>query len=291
MVISKSGLFTILASLSKLNISISVSLSGIVGYVLYAQHFTLEMIIPILGIFFLSSGSSALNHYQERAYDPHMNRTRNRPIPKGVITPERALMVAIILLISGALCLAFHSMNALLLGLMAIFWYNLIYTYLKRVTAFAVVPGALIGAIPPMIGWVAAGGSILAFENLTLAFFFFIGQIPHFWLIILKFGTEYEAAGFKSLSQLLNENQIKRLTFTWIASVAVSALLFPLSGIMDSLILSIVLMLSSFLLIVGFLDLIYHQMKPFRFGKAFFYLNLYFLLVMLYLILSIFPIP
>ena len=291
MVISKSGLFTILASLSKLNISISVSLSGIVGYVLYAQHFTLEMIIPILGIFFLSSGSSALNHYQERAYDPHMNRTGNRPIPKGIITPERALMVAMILLISGALCLAFHSMNALLLGLMAIFWYNLIYTYLKRVTAFAVVPGALIGAIPPMIGWVAAGGSILAFENLTLAFFFFIGQIPHFWLIILKFGTEYEAAGFKSLSQLLNENQIKRLTFTWIASVAVSALLFPLSGIMDSLILSIVLMLSSFLLIVGFLDLIYHQMKPFRFGKAFFYLNLYFLLVMLYLILSIFPIP
>jgi protoheme IX farnesyltransferase len=291
MAINKNGLLPILFSLGKLNISISVSLSGIVGYVLFAGRFSLEMTGPILGIFLLSSGASALNHYQERRYDPLMKRTENRPLPRGLITPVMTLLIAIILLVSGALILAFHSIPAFILGLLAVFWYNLVYTYLKRITAFAVVPGALIGAIPPMIGWVAAGGPLLAFENLVLAFFFFIGQIPHFWLIILKFGKEYENAGFRSLSQLLNENQIKRLTFIWITSVAISALLFPLSGMIQSVLLTALLILTSILLILGFLDLIYQGMKPFRFARAFFYLNFYFLLVMVYLLLSIASLP
>jgi len=291
MAIKKNGLVPILLSLGKINISISVSLSGIVGYVLFAGRFAWDMILPILGIFLLSSGSSALNHYQERAYDPLMKRTMGRPLPKGIITPGKVVLIAVIFLMAGAVLLAVTSINAFWLGMLAVFWYNLVYTYLKRITAFAVVPGALIGAIPPMIGWVAAGGSLLAFEIMVLAFFFFLGQIPHFWLIVLRFGQEYEEAGFPSLSRIFSETQIKRLTFTWIAAVAVSVFLFPLSGMIHSVILIILLSILSLLLILGFRSLIFHGKKPFRFGKAFFYLNMYFLLVMFILLLSVTPIP
>jgi len=284
---SRAGYTGILISLSKLSISVSVSLSGITGYLIYSSRFRSEMWLPILGIFLLSSGSSALNHYQERAFDPLMARTKNRPIPTGAITAFNALIISMVLLLSGSILLFLSGNGPFLLGLLAVFWYNLVYTYLKRVSAFAVVPGSLIGAIPPMIGWVAAGGGLGDIKILALAFYFFIGQIPHFWLIVLKFGTEYEKAGFKSLSQLLNEVQIQRLTFTWIVAVGVSSLLFPLVGIISSVFLLIILVLVSMALIYSFRKLVFDREERFRYGKAFFYLNLYFLVIMILLILTV----
>ncbi len=75
------------------------------------------------------------------------------------------------------------------LGIFTLLWYNLVYTPLKRITAFAVLPGALIGAMPPLIGWTAAGGNPLDMEIMAVAFLLFVGQMPHYWLLLLKIGT------------------------------------------------------------------------------------------------------
>jgi len=91
-----------------------------------------------------------------------MDRTKSRPIPSGRISSSEVLKISVILISVGSILLLVSSdIIALLLGLLNLIWYNLIYTYLKRKTAFAIVPGSLVGAIPPAIGWVTAGGSLI----------------------------------------------------------------------------------------------------------------------------------
>jgi hypothetical protein len=86
-----------------------------------------------------------------------------------------------------------------------VLWYNGVYTFLKRKSPFAAIPGAVIGAIPPAIGWICGKGA-LSFDPqiLALSFFFFIWQVPHFWLLLLNFGRDYEKAGFPSLTRIFN---------------------------------------------------------------------------------------
>ena len=117
------------------------------------------------------------------------------------------------------------------LGLLNLLWYNAIYTPLKKKTALAIIPGSLVGAIPPMIGWVAAGGYVFDPGILMIAFFFFIWQIPHFWLLLLMFNKDYERAGFPTLTKIFNHEQLSRITFVWISATAVSGILIPLYGL------------------------------------------------------------
>lgn len=283
--------FSIFSELSKLTISFSVALSALTGYVLKAQEINIELLLPVIGVFFLSAGSAALNHIQERRFDALMERTLSRPLPSGEVSTRTAFLFSSLLIILGSVLLVMSNFYAFLLGLLALVWYNLIYTNLKRKTAFAAVPGAIIGAIPPVIGWVAAGGEILDYRILVVAFFFFIGQIPHFWLILLKYGKEYEIAGFPSLTKIFNEVQIERLTFTWIVAAAVSSLLFPLAKILTSTFTIISLFLISTLLILSFSNNIFSKKNTFKFGRAFFHLNFYFLLVMLLIIFSALTTP
>lgn len=283
----KVGYFHSFSELGKLTISFSVSLTALTGYLLKAKEFNTKLILPVLGVFILSAGSAALNHFQERHLDALMKRTKSRPIPSGIISINTALLFSLVLLIIGSVLLYMSNFYAFLLGLLAVIWYNLIYTNLKRKTAFAAVPGAFIGAIPPVIGWVAAGGNPLDYRIMVVAFFFFIGQIPHFWLILLKYGKEYELAGFPSLTELFNKTQIKRLTFTWIVAVAVSSLLFPFSGIISYSWLTGILILFSVLLVLSFGINVFSNKQEFRFGQAFFHLNLYFLLIMIILIINV----
>jgi protoheme IX farnesyltransferase len=170
-----------------------------------------------------------------------------------------------------------------LVGISTFVWYNLIYTPLKKVTAFAAVPGSMVGALPPLAGWVAGGGSLTDPRALALGFFFFMGQIPHFWLLLLKLGKQYEMAKLPSLTQLLTDEQIKRLTFVWIAATAVSALALPLFKLQDQVWSVTFIILLSAALIVIFFPLLNRQ-KPFNVGKSFVLINVYYLFVMLVMI-------
>lgn len=219
-----------LVELTKARITSAVTLTTATGYFLASGRAEPDIWLPLLGVFLLAAGSSALNHCQDARIDALMSRTRDRPIPAGRIDRATALFLAGLLILLGLSALASVPNNPhmlLLLGVVAVVWYNGIYTYLKRVTAFAVVPGALIGAIPPIIGYTAAGGSPLDPLILLVALFFFIWQIPHFWLLLLMFGHQYGEAGLPTLTRVFSRRQLLRITFMWVIATAVGGLAFP----------------------------------------------------------------
>lgn len=219
-----------LFDLTKCRITIAVTLTTGVGYLLSARAARWEMVAPLLGVFLLASGASALNQCQEVKIDARMQRTRQRPIPTGRVSPSTAFFIAGILILSGLYALAGAQKNpGVLLGLgtLALAWYNGVYTYLKRVTAFAVVPGALIGSLPPLIGWSAAGGVLSDPLIILTAVFFWIWQIPHFWLLLLMHGDEYAEAGLPTLTRVFSRPQLFRVTFMWLLAAAVAGVAFP----------------------------------------------------------------
>lgn len=221
----------IILELSKIKITSFVALSTFVGYVLYSKSITFQILPIIFGVFLLACGSSALNHYQERYTDSLMLRTKHRPIPSGRIKAKTALVISLLIILVALLIIYFSSnFTSLLLSILALFWYNFVYTPMKKKLALAVVPGSIIGALPPMIGYTSAGGSPFNYEILSLALFFFIWQVPHFWLLLLIFKRDYEQAGFPTLTKIFNETQLTHITFIWISSLSISSFLFFISG-------------------------------------------------------------
>lgn len=270
----------ILSELGKFRITFFVAFSTAIGYILFNQGFDLNLIYPSIGVFLLASGSSAFNHLQERKTDALMDRTRNRPLPSGRVTPEFVIAYAFILVLAGSgLLLIFGNVIAFILGLTALFWYNIIYTPLKRKYVLAVVPGSLIGAIPPVIGWVAAGGDPLAIQALALALFFFIWQIPHFWLLLMLFSKDYEKAGFPTLTNVFNNDQLSRITFIWIAALSASCLLIPVFDISSSIFTTLVMLALGIWLVWDSKEILNEAIEKIVFKKAFLKINLYVLAV------------
>jgi len=273
-----------LAELTKVRITLFVAITTAAGYLLYRGGVDAGMVMPTAGLFILACGSAALNQYQERDTDAGMPRTRHRPIPSGDVSPRAALLIIVGLVTVGSLLLLWGGgMTAFLLGLLALFWYNGVYLFLKRRTAFAVVPGSLIGAISPMAGWVSAGGPIRDPAILAVATFFFIWQIPHFWLLLLKYGKEYEAVGYPSLTQKFSMSQIARLTFTWTVATATIGALIPLWAGMTSSLTRFLLLLAGAVLVIRARKLLFLQTRPFSVQSAFMDINIYALMVLVIL--------
>lgn len=272
----------IFIELCKVRITFFVAVSTSVGYIIYSGKITWEMWIVAFGVFLLASGSSSMNEYQERDYDARMERTKNRPIPAGVITPNYALLLSIVLLFSGSAIIYFvANVAALLLGILAFIWYNLIYTPLKRKYVMAVVPGSLIGAIPPVIGWAAAGGSPFDLHILAVALFFFIWQIPHFWLLLLIYGNDYASAGFPTLTKIFSNGQLSRITFIWIVALSVSGLLIPVFNVSSSIFSLLAMIMCGLWLLLETKAILSRYLEKINFRKAFISVNLYVLAVIL----------
>lgn len=200
-----------------------ISLTSALGYLLATGRFDLGILRPLIGAFLLAAGAAAWNQCQDAALDARMDRTRGRPIPSGRIGRFPAAMIGAILVLLGLYALSRPSAtagNTRALGVLAVFWYNGVYTPLKRKTAFAVIPGALLGAIGPMIGFAAGGGNPLAPSILMVGAFFWVWQIPHFWLLVLRFGQEQAAAGLASPMRLFVRAQLVRITFVWVCATA-----------------------------------------------------------------------
>jgi heme o synthase len=268
--------------LNKIKIVSAVTLTTLLGFVMANGSFSVGAILPVLGIWILAGGSAALNQYQERVTDKLMVRTQQRPIPSGKISENFALFLIIFEVLLGSILLYLGSnFLGLQLGLLALFWYNGVYTPLKKKTAYAVIPGALIGAIPPAVGWVAAGGELSDPNILITAFFFFMWQIPHFWLLTLMHGKDYEQAGFPSISGRYSEIQLKRITFIWTLATAVSGFFIPLFGIVDSVVQKIIIGVSILALIAIFSKLFSGSEQGFKIKKYFIIINVFLLFVMI----------
>jgi heme o synthase len=276
----------VLADLTKVRISAMSALTAAMGYVAFARTLDSGVLTAALGTVLLAMGASALNEWQERDLDALMHRTRDRPLPTGAISPAAALAVAICLGVAGFGVLLFaHGWTAALLGMLAMVWYNGVYTPLKRVTAFAAVPGSFIGAIPPAIGWAAAGGSLNNPAIMALCFVFFVWQVPHFWLLLFIYGEDYERAGFPTLSRRFTPPQLARLTFTWMCATAASCALVPLFGGLASLPALAGLVTAAVWLVWKAARLLKPNTPP-PFRRAFMHINLFALMLMLAVVLD-----
>lgn len=238
--------------LVKIRITMLVAFTTALGYILASDSLSLGFIYPVVGIFILACSSAALNQYQERNIDKLMARTTGRPIPAGRMTEGTALMISLSLLILGSvILLAGTNLMTLVVGLATYVSYNFIYTPLKRKIALAIIPGSLVGALPPVAGWVAAGGNMFDEKIILVAAYFFIWQIPHFWLLLLKYGKEYEGAGFPALTETLSRERIAKLIFfTTILTIIPVCILFA-GGMLNYFITGILLLAASVWLLVN----------------------------------------
>jgi len=283
--VSSKSLLSSLVELCKLKITVAVTITTVAGYALGAARIDSAIILPTFGLFLVACGSAALNHWQERDTDARMDRTRERPIPSGRISALQAACFAFFLVISGAMILYFQSgLTASLLSLLAMIWYNGFYTPLKKVSAYAVVPGGLIGSIPPMVGWVAAGRGVLDLEILAFAFFIFLWQVPHFWLLSMFLGQDYEKGGFPCISNLFSEAQMRRIIYSWSVATVMSPFLILGATGEFSLVLSLIIAGLGFWLIQKHSVLVRPLAGVVSYKKAFMQINFYALMIMVTLV-------
>jgi len=192
-----------LSELVKARLSLLTVATAMAGFALGVQEAWSWLLLAatLVGTALSAAGAAALNQWWERDLDARMKRTRERPLPAGRMAAPDALLVGTVLAVSGVLILAlFANVLAAALAALTIIFYILIYTPLKRVTSLNTIVGAVPGALPPLIGWTAARGSINA-EGVTLFAILFLWQMPHFLAIAWLYRADYAQAGFKMLSE------------------------------------------------------------------------------------------
>ncbi|HEX4544339.1 MAG TPA: heme o synthase [Candidatus Acidoferrum sp.] len=188
-------------ALTKPDVSFLVLMTTAAGYYMGVRGPVgwLHMVHVVFATMLIAGGTAALNHYIERESDRHMRRTSSRPLPSGVLQPGRALFFGIALCIVGAVDLYFTAgLLAASLGAATCLSYLLAYTPLKKRTVWATFVGAIPGAIPPMIGWVAATGSLDRGAWLLFGILF-LWQFPHFHAISWMYREDYARAGILML--------------------------------------------------------------------------------------------
>jgi protoheme IX farnesyltransferase len=179
------------------------------------------------GIFLLAGGGATLNNIQDRNYDKMFKRTQNRVLPQNKISIKKAYIQAIVLILPGLLSLwaASSSLAPMVLGIFSIILYNCIYTTLKPKTAIAIFPGVMCGMLPPFIGWIAAGGRPFDTQILTVMMAFGLWQVPHSWLVALKYHDDYDQAKIPGILNIFSVFVLKRVFFVWVVSFAFTLLL------------------------------------------------------------------
>lgn len=192
-----------LMELVKARLSVLTVATAMAGFALGVRDTWSWLLLAstLVGTALSAAGAAALNQWWERDLDARMKRTQDRPLPAGRMTSSDALLTGLVLSFSGVLLLALFA-NLLAAGLAAltIIFYILVYTPLKRITPLNTIVGAVPGALPPLIGWTAARGSVNA-EGLTLFAILFLWQMPHFLAIAWLYRADYARAGFKMLSE------------------------------------------------------------------------------------------
>lgn len=271
-------------NLIKYKLSLAVALSSVAGYFLSCKTFDIHLSFLVIGVFLLASGSAVLNQYTERRTDSFMGRTKDRPIPSKKISEKRALLITSILLLSGSLFLYFNGLTSFFLGIFNVLLYNVVYTQLKKKTILSIIPGALVGAVPPVIGYSSAGGAYFHPNIIIFSAFMFLWQLPHFWLIIIKYGKEYKAAGFATISNYLSEIQIRYLVFFWIVLSTGFLLIFSMKTIVINNNSLVFLLLLNLMFIFFFYRLLFYKKKPEEIKGAFFLINSFSIIIMVLLI-------
>ncbi|TXD82475.1 protoheme IX farnesyltransferase [Subsaximicrobium wynnwilliamsii] len=194
-----SSLISDFKEITKIRLSVSVVFSAIAGYMLGAVEVdALSLVLLAFGGYFMVGASNAFNQIIEKDLDVLMDRTKNRPIPAGRMSVSTAFIIATFFTILGIATLYVINERTAMYGAISIFLYTCVYTPLKTKTPLAVFVGAIPGAIPFMLGWVAARGQF-GIESGTLFALQFFWQFPHFWAIGWFLFEDYKKGGFYML--------------------------------------------------------------------------------------------
>lgn len=191
--------FSDFKEITKARLAISVVFSSLAGYLLAPVTFDIvSLLLLAFGGYCMVGASNAYNQIIEKDLDVLMNRTKNRPVPSGRMSVNKALIIAIALTVLGIVSLYFLNAKTAMFGAISIFLYTSVYTPLKTITPLAVFVGAFPGAIPFMLGWVAATNEF-GIEPGTLFMIQFFWQFPHFWALGWMLDDDYKKGGFKML--------------------------------------------------------------------------------------------
>jgi heme o synthase len=231
------------AALTKMKLSFLVVFSAAMAFIMGSGGDVnwSKFLLLIAGGFLVTGAANAFNQVIEKDLDKLMDRTRNRPLADGRMGVVEALIVSSLFALSGlAILFTFMNMASGILGLIAIISYTIIYTPLKRITPFAVFVGAFPGAIPPLLGWVAATNSFST-EAWVLFSIQFIWQFPHFWAIAWVLDDDYKKAGFELLPSKGGRDKSSAFqTFIYAFSlipVGIIPYFFELSGVVSMIVL------------------------------------------------------
>ncbi|MCK0178581.1 heme o synthase [Flavobacteriaceae bacterium S0862] len=197
--IPKASIISNFKEITKMRLSLSVVFSSLAGYLLGADEVSFyTLLLLAFGGYFMVGASNAYNQIIERDLDALMERTKNRPIPSGSMSVQSAFILATIFTILGITVLYIINPQTAMFGAISIFLYTSAYTPLKTKTPLSVFVGAIPGAIPFMLGWVAATDDF-GIEPGTLFMLQFFWQFPHFWAIGWFLHEDYQKAGFNML--------------------------------------------------------------------------------------------
>ena len=222
-ILNRQQTFADFSQLTKFRLSISVVISSLAGYFLAVQQVDyVTLLLLIVGGYAMVGASNAFNQVFEKDLDNLMLRTKNRPLPAGRMHPTSALFLGVILTVIGVAALYVINLKTAFFASISIFLYACVYTPLKQKTPLAVFVGAFPGAIPFMLGWVAATNEF-GIEPGVLFMLQFFWQFPHFWAIGWLMHDQYQAAGFKMLpSGSKDQNTAFQIVFYTLWTVVIS---------------------------------------------------------------------
>jgi len=243
-----------------MRLSLSVVFSSLAGYLLGADTVSFfTLLLLAFGGYFMVGASNAYNQIIERDLDALMDRTKNRPIPSGSMSVQSAFILATVFTILGITVLYIINPQTAMFGAISIFLYTSAYTPLKTKTPLSVFVGAIPGAIPFMLGWVAATNDF-GIEPGTLFMLQFFWQFPHFWAIGWFLHEDYQKAGFNMLPTGKRDKAtaVQTILYTiWTILVSI----IPVFGFTGELKLTVVGAVAVFL--VG-LVMLYHAVQLFK---------------------------
>jgi len=231
-------LFKSFLDLTKARLAISVVFSSLVGYLLAVDSFDLYTLILLsIGGYCMVGASNSFNQIIEKDIDALMDRTKNRPIPSKKMTVNTAFYISTILALIGIIVLYKINPRTALFGAISIFIYTCLYTPLKPLTPLSVFVGAFPGAIPFMLGWVAASNSF-GIEPGTLFMIQFFWQFPHFWALGWMLHDDYQKAGINMLpTRKRDKSTALQIVLYTLWTIIIS--IFPVTGLTGDLRLSI----------------------------------------------------
>ena len=220
-------------SLAKVMVSASITFTTFTGYVTTSGRMDVLLLPALMGVLLMAAGASAFNHFMERESDKVMPRTANRPLPSGRFSPLGVIFVGCLwLVIGGILLYVYVGWLVVALGLFNAVWYNLVYTPLKRVSVYALFAGTITGVVPLFMGIAAANGNLFHHQAVFVGFFMLIWQVPHFLILLVKYGKEYEMAGLASVTSKFKPRRVILIAYLWIIASCVATLYLPLFGLL-----------------------------------------------------------